>query len=98
MSDDTIPHVHEDGVEHTHDEAPKPLSGFAVLISPDGGVFIERNPSILSVEVQREASLVEVRRACSDIVMDLQAQTAAEYTVLRLNALNTPREEVAPQA
>jgi hypothetical protein len=78
-------HTHEDGVEHTHDEAPaKPLTGFGVFIGADGGVILERNPSILNIEIGHEANLAEVRRAVSEILMDLQAQTAAEYTVMKM--------------
>jgi hypothetical protein len=75
----------EETTEHTHEEAPaKPLTGFAVFIGADGGVILERNPAILNIEVEHEANLAEVRRAVSEILMDLQAQTAAEYTVMKM--------------
>lgn len=78
----------EETTEHTHEEAPaKPLTGFAVFLGADGGVILERNPAILNIEVGHEANLVEVRRAVSEILMDLQAQTAAEYTAMRLLAV-----------
>jgi hypothetical protein len=77
----------EETVEQTQEEAPKPLTGFAVFIGANGSVFIETNPAVLTVPVEKQASLVEVRRACSDVVMDLQAPTAAEYTIIRLKAL-----------
>ncbi len=85
----------EETTEHTH-EAPSanPLTGFAVFINPDGHIFIERNVSTLAVKVDRESTLVEVRRACAEIVSDIQAQAAAEYTILRLKALedSVPKE------
>ena len=65
-------------------EQPKLKFGFAVLITEDGGVYVERNPSIFSVPVEREASLIEVRRYTSEILMDLQAQSAAEYVTLKM--------------
>lgn len=88
----------EETTEHTHEEAPaKPLTGFAVFIGADGGVILERNPAILNIEVGHEANLAEVRRAVSEILMDLQAQTAAEYTVMKMlsfeQAKTTPAQE-----
>jgi len=66
--------------------------GFAILVDEDANVFIERNPSVFSVPVERESTLLEVRRYISEILMDLQAQAAAEHVVLRLSA---PKEEPA---
>ena len=66
--------------------------GFAVLVDENANVFIEKNPSVFSIPVERESTLVEVRRYMSEILMDLQTQAAAEYTVLRLNA---SKEETA---
>ena len=68
-------------------QAGKPLTGYAVFVDKEGNVFVERNVGALSVEVEREASMVEVRRTCSEVPMDLQAQAAAEYTVLRMKSL-----------
>jgi len=61
--------------------------GFAVLIDDGGNVFIEKSPSVFSLPVEREASLIEVRRYTSEILMDLQAQAAAEYSALRIAAI-----------
>jgi hypothetical protein len=85
MSEETTEHTHEDVVEA--ETTPTFTTAFAVLMTKDGGIFIERNTSVLNFPVEREASLVEVRRACSDVLMDLQAQTSAEYTIIRLKAL-----------
>lgn len=73
-------------------ETSNPLTGFAVFINPDGHIFIERAVNVLAVKVERESSLVEVRRACTEIVADIQAQAAAEYTILRLKALEDSKE------
>ena len=84
----------EETTEHTHEASSvNPVTGFAVFINPDGHIFIERNASALAVKVDRESTLVEVRRACAEIVSDIQAQAAAEYTILRLKAL----EDSAPK-
>ena len=66
-------------------EAPKVAFGFAVLVTEDGQVFVEREKRIFAFEVEREATLIEVRRYTSEILMDLQAQAAAEYVALRLS-------------
>lgn len=66
---------------------PKMKTGFAVLINENGNMFVERNPEVFALELDREATLVEVRRFCAEIVSDLQAQAAAEYTVLRMKQL-----------
>lgn len=66
-------------------DSPKVMTGFAVLVNENGNIFVERNPSVFSVPVDREATLIEVRRCVSEVLMDLQAQAAAEYTVIRLN-------------
>jgi hypothetical protein len=68
-------------------EAPKIAYGFAVLVDESGNVFIEKNPSVFSIQVEREASLIEVRRYASEILMDLQAQAAAEYSAIRIATL-----------
>ena len=65
-----------------------PTAGFAILIDDEGSVYIERSPKVLSIPVEREATLIEIRRYLSEILMDLQAQAAAEYTVLRLSPPN----------
>jgi exosome complex RNA-binding protein Rrp4 len=84
----------KDKVEETTSEnsTPKLLTGFAVLVGLDGSVYIERNTQALSLPLEREATLIEVRRYCSEILMDIQAQSAAEYTVLRLAQAQKPKE------
>ena len=75
-------------------ETPQFKFGFVVLVDQEGGVFIEKNAaSLLSIPIERESSLIEVRRYTSEILMDLQAQASAEYTTLRIKA----EEAQAPQ-
>lgn len=98
MSEETHDHTHD----HTH-TAPDPSAlpegvkfkaGFAVLIGEDGAVFIEKDLAQFNVPVDRESTLLEIRRYTSEILMDLQAQAAAEYTSLRIAA----EKASAPQA
>ena len=83
--------------DHTHDtpELPKLKFGFAVVVSDTGDVFLERNTKVLNIPVEREASMLEIRRYISEILIDLQAQSAAEYVALKLSAL-APKEEAKP--
>lgn len=74
--------------EEKKEETVKPMTGFAVFFDTNGNVFVEREVGALSIEVDRESTMVEVRRACSEVLMDLQAQAAAEYTVLRLSSIS----------
>ena len=71
---------------------PKIETGFAVLIDVDGHVFVERDRNLFSMPVEREITLLEVRRYASEIIADLQAQAAAEYTVARLEALEAQKK------
>ena len=77
---------------------PKLKFGFAVLVSDEGDVFIERTKDVLAIEVEREATLLEVRRYLSEILMDLQAQSAAEYVGLRMASLMPQAPGETPSA
>ena len=81
-------------------DAPKITFGFAVLIDENGNVFVERNKQAFALPVERDASLLEVRRYTSEILMDLQAQSAAEYVTLRLAGIDKAKteDEVTPSA
>jgi len=74
--------------QETSVEQEKPANqiefGFTCFVTDDGQVFVERRTDIYTVPVKREATLIEVRRHLSEILMDLQAQTAAEYVYLKL--------------
>lgn len=74
------------------EDSPKLRTGFAVLVGEDGSVYVERNTQAISLPLEREATLIEVRRYCSEILMDIQAQSAAEYTVIRLAQAQKPKE------
>lgn len=98
MSEETHDHTHAD---HTHSADPSALpegvkfrAGFAVLIGEDGAVFIEKDLAQFNIPVDRESTLLEIRRYTSEILMDLQAQAAAEYTSLRIAA----EKAAAPEA
>jgi len=80
-------------------EAPQPelATAFVVAIDKENRVYLERNTGSINLSVEREASLIEVRRYISEILMDLQAQAAGEYTVTALiaaqNSQNPSPEE-----
>jgi hypothetical protein len=67
--------------------SPQFQTAFAIAISHEGDVIVERDPAALNFKVLRAASLIEVRRYIAEILSDLQAQAAAEYVTLRLAAL-----------
>ena len=92
MSEETTEHTHEEAVLQEEATVPAITTAFGVIMTKDGGIFIERNTAIFNFPVERETSLVEVRRACSDVLMDLQAQTSAEYTIARLKAVEDATE------
>jgi hypothetical protein len=77
------------------DTPPKIETGFAVLIDVDGHVFVERDRQLFSMPIEREITLLEVRRYASEILADLQAQAAAEYTIARLEALEMQKKAAA---
>jgi hypothetical protein len=72
----------------TAPESPKFVSGFAILITETGEMFLERSPKVFSLPVDRESTIIEVRRYCSEILMDINAQSAAEYTLMRFAQAN----------
>ena len=75
---------------------PKFKYGFAILVTENDDVFIEKSPAVFAIPVERESTLVEVRRYASEILMDLQAQAAAEYSALRIQALQA--QDAQPSA
>ena len=76
-------------------EQPKLKTAFAVIIDDLGQVFVERDASLFTVPLEREVTLIEVRRYASEILMDLQAQAAAEYTIVRLGEVGKKKAEEA---
>ena len=63
----------------------KIIGGFAVFFDEKGAIFLEKNPKVFALPVEREATLLEIRRYMSEILMDIQAQATAEYTALKLS-------------
>jgi len=80
MSEETV-ETTEVTPEVTLDNGPDILTAFVIAIGTDGGVYLERNTDAVKIPVKREATLIEIRRYLSEILMDLQAQAAAEYTL-----------------
>lgn len=74
-------------------EQPKLLTAFLIAIDVDGRVYLERNKEAIALDIEREASMIEVRRHVSEVLMDLQAQAAAEYTLTALMAAQAPASE-----
>jgi len=66
--------------------APNIKFGYAVFVTDNGDVYVERDTAAFSIPVERQATLLEVRRYTSEILMDLQAQSAAEYVSIKLAA------------
>jgi nucleoside-diphosphate-sugar epimerase len=84
IDDATI--VNTDGTTDDQKSIPKIKFGFVVLVDNDGTMYIERNKAaIAGADVERDATLIEVRRYAQEIIFDLAAQAAAEYTTLRLS-------------
>ena len=73
--------------DETTPAIPELAFGFAVVVDKGGNVFVERNTSVLAIPVEREATLLEVRRYVSEILIDLQAQSAAEYVAIKLSGM-----------
>ena len=87
MTDTPVEETPEEPTVEVSDLAlPKIRTAFVIAIDVDGKVYLEFNPDVLRLEVERETTLIEVRRYLSEILMDLQAQAAAEYTVTALTA------------
>lgn len=71
-------------------EIPKMKTAFVVAVDSEGRVYLERSLEAVKMDVEREASMIEVRRHLSEILMDLQAQAAAEYTLTALMQAQQP--------
>lgn len=85
----------EETVETTTEETPKQpniVTGFAILVDDAGNMFVERSPEVFSMPVARQGSFVELRRYCSEIIYDLNAQAAAEYVAQKLFQSNQKTE------
>jgi hypothetical protein len=76
---------------------PVIVYGFAILVDEKGNMYLERDPKVFNLPVQRESTLVEVRRYAEDIVMDIQAQAAAEYTLARIKQDEQAKAAAKPE-
>lgn len=70
-------------------EAIKLKTAFVIAVDPDGNVLLERDPKSLTLTIEREATLLEVRRYAADILADLAAQASADYVTNRLMTMGT---------
>ena len=77
------------------EENKKFTAAFVVAIDETGRVFLELDKEAVSLDVEREATMIEVRRYLSEILMDLQAQGSAEYV---LNAITMVQQQAAAAA
>lgn len=80
MSEEKTPEVPE-----AIAEIPQLKTAFLVAIDANGGVYLERSVDAFRIPVEREATMIEIRRYISEILMDLQAQASAEYTITALS-------------
>lgn len=70
-------HTHED-----EDEAPNVLTAFLVIVNPDGAAFATSELNkIGEITPAREATIVDMRRACNEVVHDVNAMQTAQHTV-----------------
>ena len=81
----------------SHHVVPSKVSRLALHT---GNVFVERNKQAFALSVDSDATLLEVRRYASEVLMDLQAQSAAEYVTLRLAGIGKAKaeDEATPSA
>lgn len=79
-------HPAHDPDDHTHDEdedeAPNVITAFLVIVQPDGSAFATSEiAKIGEVTPAREATVVDMRRACQEVVHDVNAMQTAQQTV-----------------
>jgi hypothetical protein len=85
-----------DSTTPSETQEPKLRTAFVVAIDSDGNVYVERDIKAVNLPVEREASLLEIRRYTADVYADLQAQAAAEYVTNRLVQMGQKATEAAP--
>ena len=77
MTDETIEDATVINLDGSVDDqsGPKIKFGFVVLVDNEGTMYIERNKAaIAGATVERDATLIEVRRYAQEIIFDLAAQ------------------------
>lgn len=81
----------DEGVYHIHpgeedepaaDAEPNAITAFLVVVTPDGAAFATSElHKIAEILTQREATVVDMRRACQEVVFDVNAMQTAQQTV-----------------
>lgn len=74
--------IEEGAEEQEADPEPNAECIFLVVISPDGAAFATSEvQKIGEILPKREATIADMRRACQDVVHDINAQQTAMQTV-----------------
>lgn len=68
--------------DEENDAPPNAVCAFLVVVTPDGAAFATSELSkITEILPQREATVVDMRRACQEVVFDVNAMQQAQQTV-----------------
>lgn len=68
--------------EEEIDATPNALTAFLVVVTPDGSAFATSElHKIAEILPSREATVVDMRRACQEVVFDVNAMQTAQQTV-----------------
>lgn len=68
--------------EEEEDAPPNAVCAFLVVVTPDGAAFATSElTKIAEILPQREATVVDMRRACQEVVYDVNAMQTAQQTV-----------------
>lgn len=81
----------EAAVAQAFDTSAIPQTAFVVVIGSDGDASAYTSLDSWPDEVQREASLGDIRRGCSELVNEINLQAGARFTLATLtHAVNRP--------
>lgn len=83
-----------DEPDEEEDKEPDGLTAFIVVVLPDGSAQISTKLDV-PLTVEREATLLDVRRACDELLFNIRNQASAENTVVLMNQL---MQQTAEQA
>lgn len=78
-------------------EEPLPQTAFIVIINPDGDAEAYSTVDKWPADVQRNPSLGDIRRGCSELINEINLQAGARFTVESLAAVvnqPTPADRV----
>jgi hypothetical protein len=80
----------------THDDQVHALTAFMVVVDETGKAYAILEPPA-GVAVEHLPDMTSIRRACSEIVDDINAQSAGQYAAaITLSALEEARKREAP--